>query len=210
MSSKRLISGLVAAFVAAVAALAPASASNTGLASRLVVAKADVPSHWGRFSTANDGLMHCLDDSRAPSSERAQAIFGTPNSGVWSHAAVLRTEKEAVSVYASASRRIQGCVGGFLRTRQPAAHDLGKRRKLRLGHYGESSQASRLRFWLGPTNRSLDWAIVRTGRAVLVDVFLVAYFDALGRERTTRAGFASVPESIALERTMLRKALARS
>jgi hypothetical protein len=52
---------------------------------------------------------------------------------------------------------------------------------LRVGRYGRQSGAWRLRF-IDDIRKSLDWAVVETGRAVLVDVFSIAWYDARWRD----------------------------
>jgi len=77
---------------------------------------------------------------------------------------------------------------------------------LEIGQFGDRARGWRLLFRSG-TRRAFDWAAVRTGRAVLVNVFLVAYFDTQWRDRTS---IASGSGSIALKRAVLRKALERA
>jgi hypothetical protein len=77
-----------------------------------------------------------------------------------------------------------------------------------VGRYGRQSGAWRLRFIDGTLRKSLDWAVVDTGRAVLVDVFSIAWYDA--RWRDTGAGGALGGPAVVIERRILTNAIHRA
>jgi len=182
------------------------SVPDQRLAQRLVVAPADVPRQWRKLYIPAHPLVQCIEGRRrlTDASARERGLVGTPNSGVWSFATVFASENEATRFYASVLDWAPTCIRRMLRRPRPAY--IAAAEVLQIGRYGDRSQGWRLRF-RSETRRAFDWAVVRTGRAVLVDVFLVAYFDDRWRDRTSGA---SASGSIALERTVLRKALERA
>jgi hypothetical protein len=56
----------------------------------------------------------------------------------------------------------------------------------------------------------LDWAVVETGRAVLVDVFSIAWYDARWRDTGVAGGPAVVVERGILTNAIRRAATARN
>jgi hypothetical protein len=149
--------------------------------------------------------MRCVTTS--PTVAVARSTFGSPNSGVFSVALVLQTKAEASRYYAMALAAIPGCVRRSLAGGHPTL--LARQQHLALGRYGSQSTSWRLRFRNSDgTRRSVDWVVVKTNRAVLTDVFIVAYFDAHWKDRSELAGVGG--PSLTLERRIVVAALVRA
>jgi hypothetical protein len=197
-----------AALVVSTAAIGATSSSDQRLASSLVVALEDVPNLWTGSNSPAHPLVKCVEAGGPRIDTRARSSFGSPNSGVWSFAAVFAFERRATRYYRAALDLVPTCVRHFLRSEwMPHPAYIAVPERLDVGRYGDRSQGWRIRF-RSETRRAYDWIVVKTGRAVLVDVFLVAYFDARWRDRTREA--TGGMWSITIEQTMLRNALARA
>jgi hypothetical protein len=174
----------VAAIVALGTALAwivaaSAGASGQPLANALVVATGDVPSHWGPWHVRSDPIVACVEASTTPVfTARARSALGTPNSGIASIATVFASRRQAAGFYAGAVAALPACVKSFLASRQ-STKTLGVER-LEVRRFGRRFGLWRLRYLTGSPRTSrhaLDWAVVNTGTAVLVDVFEMGTYD---------------------------------
>jgi hypothetical protein len=79
---------------------------------------------------------------------------------------------------------------------------------LGVGQYGRQSAAWRLRFFDDSLRQSLDWAVVDTGRAVLVEFFSIAWFDARWHDTGTGGGLGA--PAVVVERRILTNAIHRA
>ena len=98
---------------------------------------------------------------------------------------------------------MRAAVGGT-----PAPGHAWDAQPLTVGRYGRRSGALRLRYIDGTLRKSVDWALLDTGRAVLVDVFSIAWYD--DQWRDTGAGGALGASGQAIERRILRNATRRA
>jgi hypothetical protein len=204
-----LITATLVALVMSAATTDARSSSDQRLAEKLVVAKRDVPpTLWSRSANSSHPLFTCIDAGRPRARQHADSVFRSVNSAVWSFADVFALEKRATRFYRAAPALVRTCVQQFLRSGFMPQH-IGAAQRRDIGRYGDRSQGWRLRFFNSErSRRAFDWVVVRTGRAVLVDVFLVAYLDARWRDRTRDATGGNW--GIDLERTVLRNAVARA
>jgi hypothetical protein len=184
--------------VAAVATAPAPAAPDRLLADRLVARAADLPATWGRPTAAWHPLFGCFLRPR-DATARARRTAGSPNSGVWSTATVFAGEAAAERY----RRDVAGPLGPCIRRFFGRLHPVGEAgpSPLAFGRFGDRSAAWRIRFWTAETRRSIDIVTVRIGRAVLVEVYLVGYYDERWRDT---AG------TLRIERRALRRALARA
>ena len=191
---------LVAAIAGAVGAReGDASTSGTSdreLATALVVARGDaLPRNWTIHEFNNDARGKCLMRSRGTVKARARDGFGSPNDGMWSVATVLKTRREARADYNMLRDAVPACLRRAVRHNPVDADAVGFARSLSFRRYGDRSAAWRLGVTYSGNAYRYDWVLVQTGRAVLVELFV------LGRDR---------PGAVAMEQEIVRRALRRA
>ncbi len=174
-SPGRLLLPALAALALAVAAGASAAAStDRQLARALIVAAGDgLPSSWTIRGFHNDARGKCLTHSRPTVTARLRDGFSDPNSGMWSAGTVLKTKSDASRYYARLVSALPRCLRATVRHHPVDANWVGAAKRLGFRAYGEQSAAWRLRASYQGNPFHYDWVVVRTGRAVLVDVFVL-------------------------------------
>ena len=193
-----------AAMVFASGAVASSSTPDQRLADALVVRKAEGPTYWIDWKPRGGALFGCAGRAPAATASSRSAVGG-PNTGVDSLARVFPDRRQAHLYYRHALATVARCVRSWVAARHP--NRIWDAQPLSLGRYGRQSVAWRLRF-INDSRKSLDWAVVDTGRAVLVDVFSIAWYDA--RWRDTGLGGALGGPAVAIERRMLTNAIHRA
>jgi hypothetical protein len=175
------------------------------LADALVVTKADGPTYWMRFK-ARGALFEC-EASPSTATAQSRSAVGGPNTGVDSLASVFPDRRTAHRYYRDALASVPGCVRSWLAVGHPS--HVWDAQPLSVGRYGLQSGAWRLRYLdRGNLRKSVDWALVDTGRAVIIDVFSIAWYDA--RWQDTGLGGALSGSALAIERRILTNATRRA
>jgi hypothetical protein len=206
------------AFVAAALAMmfASAAAAQTAipdqrLAESLIPARTDVPDFWVEWKAQGDRLLDCVANA-APNrvTARARSIVGGPNDGVSSLAIVMPDRSHANQYYRSAVRAVRECVGHerYLTGAQLHPNHVWHVQPLTVGRYGRQSGAWRIRFLRGSEHRALDWSVVMTGRAVLVDIFELGLYDAHWKDISVAHGVGGSVRNV--ERRVLTNAARRA
>lgn len=196
--------GTILTFVACAAA--SSSSSDQRLATALVAARADVPTSWAEFKPRGP-LLQCVATSSAGLiTAQTRSVLGTPNSGVSSVATVLADRRQARRYYRAALAAIPACVRHSLSTSHPTY--VWHVQPLTAGRYGLQSGAWRLRFLRGTSRGSVDWAVVDTGRAVLVDIFMMGAYDAHWKDISAARGLGG--SVIGIEQRILTNAARRA
>ena len=187
---------LLATSVAAVVTVAQAAGrTDRQLARALVVAKGDaLPHEWTIRGFHNDARGMCMVRAQSMTTARVRDGFGDENSGMWSVATVLKTRAEANRYYERVAAAMPACLRIAVRHSPVDADSVGVVRWLRFGRYGERSAAWRLPATYSGNPFNYDWVVVLTGRAVLVDAFV------LGADRRG---------ALTMEREAVRSALRR-
>jgi hypothetical protein len=191
-------SAAVLALAAAAGAANPAPADRQ-LAKALLVGKNDgLPRSWvSHTRDPRHERERCLTRARGTVMARARALFGGPNSGMWSVATVLKTRTEANRYYGGLVLAIPRCLRQAARHEPIDADSIGVARCISFRRYGDRSAAWRIPAACAGNPRGsfhYDWVVVRTGRAVLVDLF------ALGAD----------PGKVAFEQAVVRRAVKRA
>jgi hypothetical protein len=170
--NRRRVVRVVAAVLLLAAAVGAAypRGSDSRLAGRLVAVKSDLPPEWSYWVPFDETwLSQCLHRTPAVTAWSFSSL-GSPHQGLNSVVSVLTTRAKAEPYYRTAVRAVPGCV----RRWWPDA-SRGKVRRLAFRHFGTQSGAWRLPFSFDTDYRAIaDWVVIRKGRAVLVDVFLLA------------------------------------
>ena len=188
---------LLATSAAVVATVDQASAGRTDgqLARALVVAKGDaLPSSWTIRGFHNDARGMCMVRAQSMTTARVRDGFGDENSGMWSVATVLKTRAQAHRYFERVTAAMPACLRVAVRRSPVDADSVGFARRLSFGRYGERSAAWRLRATYEGNLFNYDWIVVLTGRAVLVDAFVLGAGDR---------------GAVAMEQEILRRALRR-
>jgi hypothetical protein len=185
--------------LAAAAGAAKPTPADRQLAKALLVGKNDgLPRSWVSHTRApRNARERCLTRARGTITARARAMFGDPNSGVWSVATVLKTATEANRYYEALVPAIPRCLREAARHEPIDADSIGVARRISFRRYGDRSAAWRVpAAYAGNPKGSFryDWVVVRTGRALLVDLF------GLGAERG----------NVAFEQAVVRRAMIRA
>jgi len=187
---------LLAASAGVLATVAHTSTGRTDrqLARALVVAKGDaLPSSWTIRGFHNDARGKCMVRFQSTITARVRDGFGDENSGMWSVATVLKTRAEANRYYDRVAAALPACLRVAARHAPIDADSVGVARPLSFRRYGDRSAAWRLRATYSGNRFHYDWVVVRTGRAVLVDAFVLG-----------------APGNVAMEQEIVRRALRRA
>ena len=211
--ARRLTVTVALTLLVAVAVAAGARSGGTPdqrVAAALVVKRSDVPRSWGAGAGASTG--RCARRLSGVSvTGSARDSFGTPNWGAWSIAYVFKTRGQARRYHAYVARRMPGCLKRDLQSSQVAPTFFAAVRPLSLPRYGDLSAGWRLRFSYRGQGQSgvrrfrYDWAVVTSGRAVVVDIVLACCLDARWSDHGQYGG-----GSVRLLRGMLTNGLARA
>jgi hypothetical protein len=132
---------------------------------------------------------------------------GGPNTSVDSVAAVFPDRRQASRYYRHALATVPVCVRSWLAAGHP--NHVWNSHPLTVGRYGLQSGAWRLRYLdRGNQRKSVDWALIDTGRAIVIDVFSIAWYDAHWQD--TGLGGALGASARTVERRILTNATRRA
>jgi hypothetical protein len=177
------------------------------LADALVVAKSDVPRGWSPWQVGQDAILDCLAMSTPPTfTAQARSGMGTPNSAVLSTATVFATRSEAAAYYREALAAAPACIRAALPARHPSR--IWAPQRLARGHYFVRSGAWRIRFTTGSYRYGIDWSLLNTGTAVLVDVFTMGIYDTHWKDISATRGLGGT--TLSIERRVLANAAHRA
>lgn len=203
---KRLVLAVTTAtLVFASGVAANSSTRDQRLADALVVRKADGPAYWIEWKPRGGALFGCAFGGSAGTAE-SRSTVGGPNTGVDSLARVFPDRRRAHLYYGHALAAVARCVRTWLADRHPK--QIWNAQPLTVGRYGLQSGAWRLRYIDGTQRKSLDWALMDTGRAVLIDVFSIGWYG--DRWQDTGLGGALGSSAATVERRILTRATRRA
>jgi hypothetical protein len=196
---------MTATLVFASGVVASSSTRDQRLADALVVRKADGPAYWLEWKPKGGALFGCVANAPAGTADSRSAVGG-PSTGVDSLATVFPDHRQAHLYY----RRVLAAVARCVRTWIAGGHPnyVWDAQPLGVGRYGRQSGAWRLRYIDGAQRKSLDWALVDIGKAVLIDVFSIAWYD--NQWQDTGVGGALGGTALAVERRILTNAARRA
>jgi hypothetical protein len=183
---------------------ASSSTPDQRLADALVVRKADGPAYWMDWKPKGGALFGCV--ANAPGTAESRSAVGGPNTGVDSLATVFPDRRQAQLYYRHSLAAVARCVRTWLAGGHP--NQIWDAQPLTVGRYGSQSGAWRLRYIDGSQRKSLDWALVDTGKAVLIDVFSIAWYD--DQWQDTGTGGALGGSALTVERRILTNATRRA
>jgi hypothetical protein len=174
----RLFVAVLPVLVAASAAHAAGLRSDDRTARLLAARASDVPAYWGKDYVLPEA--QCVPTPALPSA-LANSAFGSPHQKLVSVVTVLKTRTQADVLYTSVARRIGACLRRILKRN---VDFVSPAERFRFSGYGQRSTAARVRFSYrqNPRNRE-DWVVIRSGRAVLVDIAEVCCLNNHWKER---------------------------